>query len=264
MTGTGASAGQRPLALVTGGWRRIGAAIARRLATAGYDLALHAHHAHSFDADFGAQLGAIGAAVFPLAADLADLAAAEALMPAAITAAGRVPVLLVNCASVFRDDDARTFDAASLDLHFRVNCHTPLLLTRALAAALATSDGDAQGAVVQIIDQRVRNPVPDQISYTLSKQALHASVRTMARALAPRVRVNAVAPGLTLPTQDYDAGQWDRLAALMPLDRLSHPEDIADAVLHLATARATTGETLFVDGGAHLESYPRDFVYLSR
>ena len=86
----------------------------------------------------------------------------------------------------------------------------------------------------------------------------------MARALAPHVRVNAVAPGLTLPTDDYDAAQWDRLRALMPLDRLSSPEDIADAVLHLATARSTTGETLFVDGGAHLESFTRDFVYLSR
>ncbi|WP_369819100.1 SDR family oxidoreductase [Novosphingobium sp. FSW06-99] len=255
-------AGDRPLALITGGWRRIGAAIARKLAQAGYDLALHAHHEHSFDPAFVAELATIGAAVHSLAADLADQAAVDALIPAAIAAAGRVPVLLVNCASVFRDDSAQTFDAASLDLHFRVNCHTPLLLTRALADALATVGGE--GAVVHILDQRIRNPVPDQISYTLSKQALHASVRTLARALAPRVRVNAVAPGLTLPTDDYDDVQWDRLRALMPLGRLSTPDDIADAVLHLATARATTGETLFVDGGSHLESYPRDFVYLSR
>jgi NAD(P)-dependent dehydrogenase (short-subunit alcohol dehydrogenase family) len=86
----------------------------------------------------------------------------------------------------------------------------------------------------------------------------------MARALAPHFRVNAVAPGLTLPTDDYDHDQWERLRGLMPLDRLSSPEDIADAVLHLAQARATTGETLFVDGGAHLESFPRDFVYMGR
>jgi len=252
----------RPLALVTGGWRRVGAAIAERLAVAGYDLALHAHSAKSFDADFTAQLGQYGAAVFPLATDLADLTAVEALLPAAIAAAGRTPVLLVNCASLFHEDNALTFDAASLDVHFRVNCHAPLILTRALAVALAACDG--QGSVVQIVDQRVQNPVPDQISYTLSKQALHASVRTMARALAPRVRVNAVAPGLTLPTDDYDSGQWERLAALMPLDRLSRPEDIADAVLHLANARATTGQTVFVDAGAHLEAYPRDFLYLAR
>jgi NAD(P)-dependent dehydrogenase (short-subunit alcohol dehydrogenase family) len=252
----------RPLALVTGGWRRIGAAIARRLAAAGYDLALHAHHPNSFDPAFIDTLGADGATVYPLAADLADMAAVEGLIPAAIAAAARAPVLLVNCASVFQDDSAQDLAAASLELHFQVNCFAPLILTRAFAGALATCD--TLGAVVHILDQRIRNPVPDQIGYTLSKQALHASVRTLARALAPQVRVNAVAPGLTLPTQDYDAAQWDRLAALMPLDRLSAPDDIADAVLHLATARATTGETLFVDGGAHLESFPRDFVYMAR
>jgi len=252
----------RPLALVTGGWRRIGAAIAGRLAMAGYDLALHAHHAKSFDPALIEALGAAGATVHSLAADLSDTAAVEGLIPAAIAAAGRAPVVLVNCASVFHDDSAQNLDAASLELHFQVNCFAPLILTRAFAAALAGHDAD--GAVVQILDQRIRNPVPDQIGYTLSKQALHASVRTMARALAPRVRVNAVAPGLTLPTEDYDAAQWDRLAALMPLDRLAVPDDIADTVLHLATARAITGETIFVDGGAHLESFPRDFVYMER
>jgi NAD(P)-dependent dehydrogenase (short-subunit alcohol dehydrogenase family) len=252
----------RPLALVTGGWRRIGGAIAERLAGAGYDLALHAHSAGSHDRGFADHLGGLGATVHPLAADLSDMAAVEALLPAAVAAAGRVPVLLVNCASVFHDDTALTLDSASLDLHFRVNCHAPLILTAALARALEECEQD--GAVVQIVDQRVRNPVPDQIGYTLSKQALHASVRTMARALAPRVRVNAVAPGLTLPTDDYDPAQWDRLAALMPLGRLPGPHDIADAVLYLATSRATTGETMFVDAGANLESYRRDFLYLAR
>jgi NAD(P)-dependent dehydrogenase (short-subunit alcohol dehydrogenase family) len=256
MTGPG-----RPFALITGGWRRIGGAIARRLARAGYDLALHAHHAHSFDPDFTAELGGHGAAVHPLAADLSDMAAVESLIPQAIAAAGRAPVLLVNCASLFVDDRAATLDPALLEMHFRVNVQAPLILTRALAAAVA--EAGVEGAVVQILDQRVRNPVPDQISYTLSKQALHASVRTMARALAPRVRVNAVAPGLTLPTDEYDARQWQRLEAMMPLERLSGPEDIADTVLHLAQARAVTGQTVFVDGGAHLESFPRDFLYLA-
>ena len=245
-------AGPRPLALVTGGWRRIGAAIARRLAGAGFDLALHAHHARTFDAAFADELAGLGAQVHALATDLGDLAAVETMIPAVAEQAGRLPVVLVNCASVFRDDSVQSLDASGLDLHFRVNCHAPILLTRALAAALAPTQ--TAGAAVQIVDQRVRNPVPDQISYTLSKQALHASTRTLARALAPHFRVNAVAPGLTLPTDDYDRAQWDRLRALMPLDRLSTPEDIADAVLHLAMAQSTTGETLFVDGGAHLES----------
>ena len=252
----------RPIALVTGGWRRIGAAIARALAGAGYDLALHAHHSHSFDPVFADELGALGAVVHPLAADLGDAAAVEAMLPDLLARAGRLPVVLVNCASVFRDDGALDCDAAGLDLHFRVNCMAPVLLTRALAKALAATA--TPGCAVQIIDQRVRNPVPDQFSYTLSKQALHGATRTLARALAPGFRVNAVAPGLTLPTDDYTDQQWQALTALMPLARLASAEDIAQAVVHLVQAPATTGQTLFVDAGAHLESYPRDFVYLAR
>jgi NAD(P)-dependent dehydrogenase (short-subunit alcohol dehydrogenase family) len=110
----------------------------------------------------------------------------------------------------------------------------------------------------------VRNPVPDQLAYSLSKQALHASLRNLARELAPRIRVNGVAPGLVLPTPDYDAAQWDRLRAMMPLERLPTPEDVASAVVWLARAPAVTGQTIFVDSGANLEAYARDFVYLGR
>lgn len=252
----------RPLALVTGGWRRIGAAIARALATAGWDLALHAHSATKFDHTFADELAGLGATVFSLTADLADAEAARRLPAEAMARAGRAPALLVNCAALFREDSAATVTAAMLDEHLAVNLTAPVLLTRALAelAANQTSGGDA--AVVHILDQRVINPVPDQLSYTLSKQALHAAVRTLARSLAPRVRVNAVAPGLTLPTPDYTEEQWLRLMALMPLERLASPGEIADAVVFLAQARSITGQTIFVDGGAHLESFARDFVYL--
>ncbi len=247
----------RPLALVTGGWRRIGAAIARALAVAGWDLALHAHSAASFDNAFADELAQLGAAVHPLTADLADADSASRLPAEAMALAGRAPTLLVNCAALFREDTAATVTAAMLDEHLAVNLTAPVLLTRALAEL---AEGEA--AVVHILDQRVLNPVPDQLSYTLSKQALHAAVRTLARSLAPRVRVNAVAPGLTLPTPDYSEEQWLRLTALMPLERLASPGEIADAVVFLSAARAITGQTIFVDGGAHLESFARDFVYL--
>jgi NAD(P)-dependent dehydrogenase (short-subunit alcohol dehydrogenase family) len=250
----------RPLALVTGGWRRIGAAIARKLAVEGWDLALHAHHVGTCDPDFAAELRDLGVEVHKLVGDLDDPHFAAGLVSAAKAAAGRAPALLVNCASVFHDDTIATLTADELAHHFRVNLFAPLLLTRAFADAL----GDGEGCVVHILDQRVVNPVPDQLSYTLSKQALHASVRTLARALAPRVRVNAVAPGLTLPTDDYDADQWRRLEALMPLQRLSAPDEIAAAVHYLATARTVTGQTIFVDSGANLESFARDFVYLAK
>lgn len=255
----------RPLALVTGGWRRIGAAIARKLASEGWDLALHAHHVATFDPEFTAQLQWLGAAVYPVAGDLGDSAFPAVMLAGVIARAGRAPCLLVNCASLFQDDTIASLVPEALDQHFGVNLFAPLLLTRAFAQALGDGPGaPREGAVVNILDQRVQNPVPDQLSYTLSKQALHAAVRTLARALAPGIRVNGVAPGLILPTQDYDAAQWQRLEEIMPLKRLPGADEIADAVHYLATARAVTGQTLFVDAGASLESYPRDFVYLER
>ena len=250
----------RPVALVTGGWRRIGAAIARALAADGWDLALHAHHRDGLDPALARQLEQAGATVHGIAGDLVDADAPELVMRETVNAFGRAPSLLVNSASIFRDDRLATLTADSLDLHMRTNLFAPLLLTKAFAATL----GDGEGSIVMLLDQRVRNPVPDQLAYSLSKQALHVSIRNLARDLAPRIRVNGVAPGLVLPTEDYDDAQWDRLTALMPLERLAQPADIAAAVVYLANAVAVTGQTIYVDSGANLEAYPRDFVYMGR
>lgn len=250
----------RPLALVTGGWRRIGASIARALAADGWDLALHAHRADTFDPALREELGGAGARVEGLAGDLTEAAVPTRLVEEAVHRFARAPALLVNSASIFRDDRLATVTLESLEAHMRTNLYAPLLLTRAFAQAL----GSGEGSVAMLLDQRVRNPVPDQLAYSLSKQALHAAIRNLARELAPRIRVNGVAPGLVLPTDDYDAGQWQRLSALMPLQRLPEPGDIAAAVVYLARAPAVTGQTLFVDGGASLEAYPRDFVHLAR
>jgi pteridine reductase len=250
----------RPLALVTGGWRRIGAAIASALAADGWDLALHAHHRDGFDAALAAQLERAGATVHGIAGDLTEAGAPEMIVREACNAFGRAPMLLVNSASIFRDGRLATLTAESLDAHMRTNLYAPLLLTQAFAAALE----EREGGVVMLLDSRVRNPVPDQLAYSLSKQALHASLRNLARDLAPRIRVNGVAPGLVLPTDDYDGAQWARLTAMMPLERLASPTDIAAAVVYLARAEAVTGQTLFVDAGANLEAFPRDFVYLGK
>lgn len=251
----------RPLALVTGSCRRLGAHIAAALGEAGYDLALHASAAPVPEQWLTDRLTAAGAAFAALACDLSDLDAVEELVPRAAAALGRAPVLLVNNASRFAADEQGLPDGDALVEHYRVNAAAPVVLARALAAGLGEGEG---GAVVNILDQRIVHPPADQIAYTLSKQALAEATRTLARVLAPRVRVNAVAPGLTIPTPDYGEVQLDRLARAMPLGRLARPEEVAAAVVYLASAGASTGQVVFVDGGAGLRDFDRDFVHLER
>ncbi len=229
------------LALITGGRRRLGAAIAARLERAGWTVARHSH------ADDGGPA---------FVADLADPAAPARLIDAVLARHGAAPSLLVNNAAIFGQDDAASANASSLAHHFAINTQAPIALSLALARL-----GNG-GAIVNILDQRVRNPNGDQLSYTLSKGALDGATRTLAAALAPGWRVNAVAPGLTLPTTDYSNAQMARLAAAMPLACLPSPDDIADAVLFFAQARTVTGQTMFVDGGASLKSFARDFMHL--
>jgi len=247
----------RPLALITGGVRRLGAVIAARLADAGYDLALSSHGAGAPEAPLADAIARNDCVWQHFSADLSDSVEASALIGRVADHFGHAPELLVNNAAMFGQDGWAEMDAASLDAHFRLNLFAPLLLSTALVKA-----NDQRPAIVHIVDQRVRNPNGDQLSYTLSKQALAASVRSMAAALAPHARVNGVAPGLVIPTDDYSDAAMEKLAGAMPLHRLPAPESIADAVLYLARARDVTGQIVFADGGAHLNSYARDFMHL--
>lgn len=248
------------LALITGGCRRVGAAISAHLAAHGYLLALHGHSDALPDDMLAAALDAHGTGWHGFKADLTDPRAPEQLLSDVRDHFGRAPDLLVNNASLFRDDTIATMDAAGLEQHWRIHLAAPALLTQALYKQM---EDIGRASVVNIADQRVRNPHGDQLSYTLSKQALAESIRTMARACAPQLRVNGVAPGMTLETADYAAGQMEAIAAMMPLARNSGPQDIAEAVLFLAQAPAVTAQMLYVDGGAHMESYARDFVHLT-
>lgn len=247
----------RPLALVTGGMRRLGAAMATRLAEAGYDLALSSHGAGDAEPALAEALERTGISWYGFIADLAEPSAPDELLANVIQHFGRVPELLVNNAAMFGQDDWTSLDAASLDEHFRLNTFAPVLLSQALVKAASK-----QVAIIHIADQRIENPHSDQISYTLSKQALAASVKTMAIAFGAKARLNAIAPGLVIVTADYTEEQPERLARMMPLGTLPSPDAIADAVLYLAAAKYVTGQTLFVDGGAHLRSFDRDFVHL--
>lgn len=248
-----------PLAIVTGGKRRLGAEIAIKLANAGYALALVSHLDKEPEAALLAVLEQQQSDWQSFIFDLGNPENAAPLMAAVVKHFGRAPDLLVNSAAIFGQDEWEGMSAATLDAHFRLNLFTPLLLAQAL---VKVAEPDQQPAIVNIVDQRVVNPHRDQTSYTLSKQALAASVRTMATSFGKRVRVNGVAPGLVIATDDYTPAQEVRLADMMPLGTLPTPSGVADAVLYLAEARDVTGQIIFVDGGAHLKSFDRDFMHL--
>lgn len=250
-----------PLALVTGGLHRVGAVIAARLAQAGYALALHMRSPAEADPILTEALAETGVPAHRFRCNLGDAAAVDNLMPAIVAHFGRAPDLLVNNAAYFAEGGWQDLTADELAAMMQVNHHAPVMLAKALVDASAP---DARPAIINIVDQRVANPVSDQIAYSLSKQALWQATRTLAVAFGSRARVNAVAPGLTIATEDYNAAQIDRLANRMPLGALPTPDQIGDAVLYLAHAEATTGQTIFVDGGAHLAPQGRDFVHLEQ
>lgn len=247
----------RKLALVTGGHRRLGAAIAGRLTQAGWAVAIHG--SHDADPEPALAQALAGTEWRGFVADFAEPGAARALISEVAAAFGRAPDLLVNSAALFGQDRLESVTDADLARHFAINASAPALLTAAFAEA-----GGAGRAIVNLLDQRLAQPHGDQLAYTLSKYALAGLTELTARTLAPAIRVNAVAPGLTIVTDDYDGGASERLAGAMPLRRLPTPADVADAVLYLATAPAVTGQVIRVDGGAHQIAWPRDFMHLPR
>lgn len=257
----GAPLAPKRLALVTGGHRRLGGIIAAALAKAGHSLAIHGSHDTRLDSHLALTFEDEGTEWEGFVVDFADPEGAEELVAQVAERFGRPPDILVNSAAIFGQDRLETVTADDLMRHYAVNCAAPTLLTKAFATVPA---GVGDRCIVNILDQRIDHPHADQMAYTLSKLALAGLTRTSAHSLAPRVRVNAVAPGLTIATPDYDEAQMERLAELMPLARLPQAEQIAQAVLYLVEASAVTGQTLYVDGGAHLKSYDRDFMHLCR
>lgn len=240
----------RPVALITGAARRIGAAIARCLHAAGYDLALHYRgSAGAAQALRDELLAARGDSVSLLQADLADAQAPARLVQATIERFGRLDAL-VNNASTFRPTPLGTITPADWDELFASNARAPLFLAQAAAPHLRVSGG----AIVNLVDIYAERPLPDHPVYVMAKAALSAMTLALARDLGPAVRVNAVAPGAILwpeqPPADY--GQA-RLLAATALKRMGTPEDVAGAVLYLLRdARYVTGEVLRVDGGRWL------------
>jgi NAD(P)-dependent dehydrogenase (short-subunit alcohol dehydrogenase family) len=235
-------------ALVTGGARRIGRAIAEAMAADGWAVAVHYRTSAEEAEAVVAGIEAAGGTAVALAADLADPSAVGALLPAAADALGPITAL-INNASVFERDELESMSRASWDRHLETNLWAPLALTKAFAEQLPEG---AEGNVVNLLDQRVLNLTPYFLSYTVSKSALWTLTQTLALSLAPRIRVNAVGPGPTLPSPRQSQAEFERQWARMPLRRGTTPEEIAAAVRYLLDAPAVTGQLLALDGGQHL------------
>jgi NAD(P)-dependent dehydrogenase (short-subunit alcohol dehydrogenase family) len=247
--------------LVTGAAKRLGREIALALAEAGWQVAVHyrgsADEAQQTVADCRERAPALRFRAF--GADLSVEAEVRALIPKVAAAFGTVDAV-VNSASLFEEDSAQTLGFESLDAHLHVNTAAPILLARALHGHLAGRD--ARGAVVNLLDQKLWNPNPDFLSYTLSKSALHAATTLLAMALAPHVRVVGVAPGLTLTSHMLSQERFEALHKLSPLGRSSTPADVAGAVRFALDNESVTGTTILVDGGQHLLRFERDFSHM--
>lgn len=234
-------------ALVTGGARRIGKAIALALAADGYSVVVHANKSRGPAEEVCSEIVARGGKAAVVLADLSHQDDVRRLVPAA--AAFGPLTLLVNNASEFEGDEIGTLDRTRFDRAIAVNLRAPLFLAEAFAKQ---APGNADASIVNLLDQRVFKPTPLFVSYSLSKHALYAATTTLAQALAPKVRVNAVAPGPVLPSPRQSAGDFAKQASTLPLGRGPSPEEVAQAVVYLAQAKSVTGQTIAVDGGQHL------------
>lgn len=236
-------------ALVTGASRRIGLAIANRLALDGRPVVMHSSPRSEEDAELAAQaIRAQGGRASVVVADLAEAAEVEQLVESAARAFGP-PTLLVNNASIFEIDGAQDFVGETFERHLAINLRAPVTLARDFAAALPT---DERGAIVNILDQRVWRLTPRYFSYTLSKSALWTATRTMAQAFAPRIRVNAVGPGPVFPNAALGEDDFDAEARAVPLQHAADVSGVVDAVLFLSRAKSVTGQMIAVDSGQHL------------
>jgi NAD(P)-dependent dehydrogenase (short-subunit alcohol dehydrogenase family) len=244
------------VALVTGGAKRIGRSIVQRLASEGYSIAIHCNRSVADAEALARDIRAHGGAATVVVADLSDAAAVERLIPDARQALGPL-TLLVNNASAFEPDEAQSLTLARWEHHFAVNLRSPAFLARDFARQLPEG---AAGCIVNVVDQRVWKLTPQFFSYTLTKAALFTATQTLAQALAPRIRVNAVGPGPTLVGARQEEADFAKQSAAVLLGRGGRADEIAEAVLYLAKARSVTGQMIAVDGGQHLAWETADVV----
>jgi NAD(P)-dependent dehydrogenase (short-subunit alcohol dehydrogenase family) len=236
------------VALVTGGAKRIGRAIACDLAGQGWPVGVHFHHSENDANTVVSEIAAAGGTAVALSADLADPTATEALIGQATAALGPVTAL-INNASAFERDSITDFPTERWDSHLDINLRAPAILTKAFAAALPEK---LNGNIINLIDQRVWNLTGEFLSYSISKVGLWGLTQMSAIALAPRIRVNGIGPGPVLPSTRQSAEDFARQSAATPLGHSADPQEICDAVRYILGARSVTGQMIALDGGAHM------------
>jgi NAD(P)-dependent dehydrogenase (short-subunit alcohol dehydrogenase family) len=237
-----------PVAIVTGGARRIGRAIVEDLAAHGWAVAIHCHSSENDATTLAAGIEKAGGRVEIFRADLADMEAARKLVPAVARALGK-PSLLVNNASIYEADDIGRLDAALWQRQIAVNLTAPIFLADAFAAALPKG---VEGNIINIADQRVWKPTPRYFSYQLSKSALWAATQSLAQALAPRIRVNAIAPGPTLRNDRQTEADFKRQTDAILLRHGAELTEFGRTIRYFLENRSITGQMIALDGGQHL------------
>jgi NAD(P)-dependent dehydrogenase (short-subunit alcohol dehydrogenase family) len=248
------------VALVTGSAKRIGRVIALALAQRGWDIIVHYRRSTEDARATVRQINALGRRAVALRCNLADEAAVKLLLRRAVAALGPV-TCVVNNASLFEYDSAADFSFSQLDAHMHANVGAAILLAQSLYDA---TPPNGQAVVVNLLDQKLFNLNPDFLSYTLSKAALHSATTMLAQALAPKVRVVGIAPGITMPSGNQTQAGFAKAHRTTPLGKSSSPEDVASAVCFVAESPAITGTTLVIDGGQHLIPLQRDVMFVAK
>ncbi len=248
----------RGVALVTGAGKRIGRAIALELAADGWDLALHYHRSRVETDALAREVLALGMKAVTIPCDLGIAQQVSGVMAQVEHQLGRPATCLINNAALFEYDDLASLDPRQWQRHLDVNLLAPLLLAKTFAARIPEG---SSGCIVNLLDQKVFNLNPDFLSYTIAKIGLEGATRVLAMALAPKVRVCGVAPGITLVSGEQTDEGFASAHRKAPLGRSSRVADIAGAVRYVVNAQALTGTTIVVDGGQHLWPSPRDVQF---
>jgi NAD(P)-dependent dehydrogenase (short-subunit alcohol dehydrogenase family) len=243
--------------IVTGGSKRIGREICLRLSRNGFKVVIHYRNSSEEAEETAKMINSGGGSAVICQADLSDVSSAEKLVSKAVEEFGYINAI-VNNASVFIHDDISTITSELWDEHMQINAKVPLMLIKVMYDTL---DENSKGNVVNILDQKLYNPNPDHLSYTASKYTMLGLTDTLARSLAPKVRVNAVSPGHTLASDSQTTEGFQRAQSSSPLGYGPNPEDIANAVCYLMNAKSVTGQIIYVDSGERFLSRSRDVVF---